>query len=181
MKSPRGCAAAVVFLSALPVAALCQAAARGGAEIVIHLMLALGAALMAFAVFDFRTPRWIAWTGFVSLGFLTVTFLLQGVSEWAQNASLTHLAYRVLGQRLEAWAGDLFVLWCIAVLLIDSRGWKRIVGAIAVALVVGMRGYAYYLSSQGRSLGAEAPALQALALVPFVWLLLETSQPSRVR
>ena len=34
---------------------------------------------------------------------------------------------------MEAWAGDLFFGWCIAVLLIDSRGWTRIVGAAAIA------------------------------------------------
>jgi hypothetical protein len=68
MRSPRGFAAAVVFLSALPMAALFQAIAGGDPEIVVHVALALGAALMALAVFDFRTPRWIAWTGSASLG-----------------------------------------------------------------------------------------------------------------
>jgi len=39
-----------------------------------------------------------------------------------------------------------------------------------------MRGYAYYLSSLGTSLGVEAPALQVLALLPFVWLGLEAKK-----
>ncbi len=173
MRSPRGLAGAVVFLAALPIAALCEAVAGGGGEIAIHLMFALGAALMARGVFDFRTPRWIAWTGSTSAIYLAVTFLLQGVGTWTKNESLTHLAYQVLGQRLESWAGNLFFGWCIAVLLIDSRGWTRIVGTAAIGLAVGMRGYAHYLSSQGTSLDAEAPALQALALLPFVWLVLE--------
>lgn len=176
MRSPRGLAAAVAFLSALPVAALCEVMLGGGGEVAIHLMLALGAALMVRAVFDFRTPRWIAWAGSTAVIFLAVTFLLQGVSTWTKNEPLTHLAYQVLGQRLESWAGNLFFGWCIAVLLIDSRGWTRIVGFAAVGLAVGMRGYAYYLSSLGSSLDAEAPVLQVLALLPFVWLVLEAKK-----
>jgi len=174
MRSPRGFAAAVVFLAALPIAALYQGVGGGGAEVVVHLALALGAALMALAVFDFRTARWIAWTGSVATSVLAVIFLLQGVSELTHNESLTYLVYRVLGQRLEAWAGDLFVLWCIAVLLADSRGATRIVGAVAITLVAGMRAYAYYLSYLGTSLDAEVPELKVLSLLPFVWLLLET-------
>ena len=36
-----------------------------------------------------------------------------------------------------------------------------------------MRGYAYYLAYRGTSLDAAAPALKVLALLPFIWLLLE--------
>ncbi len=177
MKSPLGLAAAIVFLSALPIAALCEGMVEGrGGEIAIHLMLALGAALMVPAAFDFRTPRWIAWTGSTSAVFLAVTFLLQGVSLWTQNDALIHLAYQVLGQRMESLAGDLFLVWCIAVLLMVSRGPIRVVGAVALALAVGMRVYAYYLSSLGSSLSAKAPALQVLALLPFVWLMLEAKK-----
>jgi hypothetical protein len=179
MRSPRGFAAAVILLAALPLSALYRAVTAGNPAIVMHGVLAVGVALMAAAVFDFRTARWIAWTASASLSVLAVIFLLQGVSEWAQNEALTDLAFRVLGQRLEAWAGDLFIVWCIVVLFRDSQGWTRTVGAGAIALVVGMRGYAYYLSYLGRSLNEEAPALIALALLPFVWLLLETTKRTR--
>jgi hypothetical protein len=168
-----------MFLAALPLSALYQAVTGGNPAIVIHVALAVGAGLMALAVFDFRTARWIAWTGSGSLSVLAVIFLLQGASEWTRNESLTDLAYRVLGQRLEAWAGDLFIAWCIVVLFRDSQGWTRIVGTGAIALVVVMRGYAYYLSYFGRSLSAEAPALVSLALLPFAWLLLETTKTTR--
>lgn len=176
MVSPRGFAGAVVFLAALPVAALCDALAGAG-EVGIHLTFALGAALMALAIFDFRTPRWIGWMGCAASVFLAVTFLLQGGSMWANDDALIHFAYQILGQRLEAWAGDLFLLWCLAVLLVHSRGWTKIVGAAAMALAIGMRGYAYWLSFHGRSLGTEAPLLQALALLPFLWLVLEAGRP----
>ena len=179
MRSPRGFVAAVIFLAALPLSALYQAVTGGNPAIVMHVALAVGAALLALAVFDFRTARWIAWTGSASLSLLAVIFLMQGVSELTQNEALTDLAYRVLGQKLEAWAGDLFIVWCIVVLFRDSQGWRRIVGTGAVALVVVMRGYAYYLSYLGRSLSAEAPALISLALLPFGWLLLETTKTTR--
>jgi len=179
MSSPRGLAAAVAFLAALPVAAVCDAVAGTG-EIAIHLVFALGAALMAFAIFDFRTPRWIAWMGCAASVFLAVTFLLQGVSQWVNDPALIHFAYQILGQGLEGSAGDLFLLWCLVVLLVDSRGWTRIVGAVAVALAIGMRGYSHWLSFHGRSLGTEAPVLQSLALLPFLWLLLEAARKRSV-
>jgi hypothetical protein len=131
---------------------------------------------MALAVFDFRTSTWIAWTGCASLGVLTVIFLLQAASELTQNESLTEFAYRVLGQRLEAWAGDLFVAWCVVVLFSDSRGRTRLLGVGALAIVVMMRSYAHYLSYQGTSLSVEAPGLVTLALLPFGWLLFEAAK-----
>jgi len=60
VKSPREFAAAVIFLLALPMAALCQMVVGAGAETVVHAVLALGSALLSLAVFD-RTARWVAW------------------------------------------------------------------------------------------------------------------------
>lgn len=174
MRSPLGFAAAIAFLSALPIAAICEAIAPGGGgQIAIHLVFALGAALVAPATFDFRTPRWIARAGSTSAMFLAITFLLQGLGTWMKDEGLAYLAYQVLGQGLESFAGNLFYGWCIAVLVSDSRGASRIVGVVSLGLAVVIRGYAFYLSSLGRSLGEEAPPLQVVALLPFVWLLLE--------
>ena len=55
MKSPRGFAAAVVFLLTIPIAALCQMLVGDRAETVVHAGLALGSALLSLAVFDFKT------------------------------------------------------------------------------------------------------------------------------
>src|SRR4029453_6088698 len=70
MRSPRALAAAVVFLLALPFTLLYQVVVGGGVEVVIHAALALGSGLMSFAVFDFRTARWMAWVGSASSGAL---------------------------------------------------------------------------------------------------------------
>jgi hypothetical protein len=168
VRSPRGVAGAAAFLLALPIAALCQLVAGGGGATVIHVVLALGAGLMAVAVFDFRTARWIAWMGCLAAGGLAVTFLLQAVSELTRNAAVTHVAYQVLGQRLETWGGDLFLLWCVAVLVFDTRGATRIVGWVAMAIVAGV--------SLGGLLGADAAGLKVVYLMPFVWLLLEATK-----
>jgi hypothetical protein len=174
MKSPRGFAAAVVFLIALPVALLAQTFVGGGAEVVIHAAFALGSALMAFAVFDFNTPRWIVWVGCASTGALAALFLLQGVSDVVRSASLTHLAYQVFGQQVERGLVDLFLSWCIAVLLCDSRSPTRMFGVVALAIVVGVEAHAVRLSAMGTSLDAEAPGLKLLMLLPFCWLLVES-------
>jgi len=176
MRSPCGVVAAAIVLAALPLAALYQVASGSNASIVMHLALAAGTATMALAVFDFRTSRWVGWIGSAALGVLGVIFLLQGLAELTRNPSLLDFAYRVLGQRLEAGAGDVFVAWCIVVLYQDSRGRTRLMGIGAIALVVMMRSYAYYLAYFGRSLSVEAPALISLALLPFGWLLLESTQ-----
>jgi len=145
--------------------------AGGGA--VIHGALALGSALMSVAVFDFKAPRWATWVGSAALGALAAVFFLQGVSELAHDDSLTYLAYQVIGQRLEGWLGNLFLAWCVVVLVADRRA-SRILGSVAMASVACVKAYAYGLASQGGSLDAQAPILKVLWLMPFVWLLFES-------
>ena len=176
MKSPRGFVAAVVFLLTLPIAVLCQALIGVRAETIVHAGLGLGSALLSLAVFDFRTARWVAWIGSVSTGALAAVFLLQGVSELMANSSLTYLAFQVFGQRIEATLVDLFTFWCIAMLLIDSEGKTRILGFVALSIVVGVKLFSFGLTYLGSSLDAEAPALKLLYLLPFAWLVFETSK-----
>ena len=176
MKSPRGFLGAVAFLLALPLMLLWQALTGGGAEAVIHFALAAGAALMSAAVFDFvKVPRWIGWIGSVSIGALAGILLLQAVSEVVNNDSLTRVAYDVLGQRLEGWLTDVFFcFWCPALLLTESRGNRKWLGAIAVVAVAGLVAYKYFLVFRGTSLNEEAEVLKLLYFLPIVWLLLES-------
>ena len=174
MKSPRGFLAAITFLLALPVTVLYETLFGGGAETVIHLALALGAALAAFAVFDFKTAKWITWLGCLSVGAVAVIFLLQGISHLIQNESLTYLAYSVLGQWPELLLLDLFFLWCIAALRINSQGKTRILGIVALSLIVCLELARFGLLYLGTSINAAAPSLKILYLLPFVWLLIES-------
>jgi hypothetical protein len=162
-------------LFALPVAALCQMVLGTGGEAVIHGALALGSALMSFAVFDFKTPRWAAWMGSASTGVLAAVFFLQGVSEVTRHAALTYLAYQVLGQRLEGWLVDLFMAWCVVVLVVDRQATRRILGIVAMATVACAKAYSLGLAYHGTSLDAEAPILKILWLMPFVWILFEST------
>jgi hypothetical protein len=176
MRSTRGLFASIVFLLALPVAALYQMLLATGVEAVLHGALALGALLMAFAVFDFKAPRWAAWVAAGSTGLLAGIFLLQGVSELVHDESLTSLAYQSMGQRLEGWLVDVFMAWCVAVLVVDTRAAARGVGIVAMATVACVKAYAHVLAWRGTSLDAQAPILKVLLLMPFVWLLFESTR-----
>jgi hypothetical protein len=177
MKSLRGFAAAVVFLLTLPIAVMCQMLVGDDeAETVVHAGLALGSALLSLAVFDFRTARWVAWIGSASTGALAIVFFLQGVSELIGHRSLSYLAFQVFWQQLEARLVDLFTFWCVATLLIDSVGKTRILGFVALSIVVGAKLCSYGLTYLGSSLDAEAPGLKLLYLLPFAWLVFETTK-----
>ena len=61
-------------------------------------------------------------------------------------------------------------------LLIDSEGKTRILGFVAMSIVVGVKLCSYGLTYLGSSLDAEAPGLKLLYLLPFAWLVFETSK-----
>jgi len=130
---------------------------------------------MSFAVFDFNTPRWATWMGSASTGVLAAVFFLQGVSEVTHDEALTYIAYQVVGQRLEGWLVDLFMAWCVVVLVFDRQAARRIPGIVAMATVACAKAYSLGLAYQGTSLDAEAPILKVLWLMPFVWILLEST------
>jgi hypothetical protein len=176
MRSPRGLLAAVVFLLALPVAVLCQVLFGSGDGVAVHLALALGSVLLSFAVFDFKVPRWISWIGCVSAGALAVIFLSQGVADLLQNDSLAYLAYQVLGQWPEGLLPVLLTLWFVAMLLIDSRGKTRILGFVVMSIVVGFEVCRYTLAYLGTPIEAQPRMLTLLMLLPFVWLLIESTK-----
>lgn len=176
MRSARGFVASIVFLLAFPLAALCQIVLHDGASAVIHIALAVGSALMALAVFDFRTPKWATCIASISTGVLAVVFCLQGASDLTLDPSLTQLAYRMMGQRLEGWLVNLFMAWCVVVLIFDSQGRARFLGIIAMTIVACVNAYAYGLAHDGTSLDARAPILKVLWLMPFVWLLFESKK-----
>lgn len=174
MRSTRGLLASVALLLVFPVALLYQLAFDTGVEAVIHGGLAVGSGLMSFAVFDFKTPRWATWMGSVSSGILAIVFTLQGLSEVTHHEALTHLAYRVFGQGLEGVLVDLFMAWCVVLLVVDRQATKRILGLVAMATVACAKVYSLALAYRGSSLDAEAPILKLSWLLPFVWILVES-------
>jgi hypothetical protein len=180
MRSPWGLLAGIVFLLAVPVALLCQILFGSGAGTTIHLALGAGSVLLSFAVFDFRLPRWINWIGCVSAAALAAIFLLQGVALLIHNDSLTYLAYQVLGQWPEGLFPALLILWFVAMLLFDSQGKTRILGFVAMSIVVGFEVYTHTLAYLGTPIEEQSQMLRLLMLLPFAWLLFESTKKTHL-
>jgi hypothetical protein len=169
MRSPRGFLGSIVLLLALPVAVLVQVLLGSGSSLTMHVALTVGCTLVALSVFDFDTPRWAAWVGRVAAGVLAAIFLVQAASELLRNDSFSRFALQVLGNWPERVLISLFIFWLVAVLLTASRGKTRLLGFVAMAVVVCVEAYNYVLLYLG-----EAHALKILYLLPFVWFLLES-------
>jgi hypothetical protein len=176
VRSLRGVLAASVCLLAVPVAFVFQLIVGSGAEIVLHLVLGVGFLLTAFAVFDFAPPRWLHWVGCLSIGALGATFLLQGISQLIPNDWLTYLAFQILGQKVETLSGDVFLVWCTATVLLTSHGKVKFFGIGVMALAISAEIYSYGVRYFGSGPGGVSPLLKLVLLLPFVWLLLESSK-----
>jgi hypothetical protein len=135
-----------------------------GAEIVLHLVLGVG----------FEPPRWLPWVGCLSIGAFGATFLLQGISQLLHIDWLRYLASQVLGQQFETWSGDVFLVWCSAKVLLMSRGKVKLFGIGVMALAVSAEIYSFGVGYFGS--GGVPPLLKLVLLLPFVWLLLESSK-----
>ena len=169
MRSPRGFLGSIVLVLALPVAVLTQVLLGSGSSVAMHVALTVGCTLVAISAFDFETPRWVAWIGRVAAGAFAAIFLLQAASELMENDSFSYFTLQVLGNWPERVLTTLFIFWLVGVLLSASWGKTRILGFVAMAAVVGVNAYNYVLLYLG-----EAPALTAVYLLPFVWLLFES-------
>ena len=154
----------------MPLAFITATAFGGGAEDVVHLSLAASFLLLAFAVFDFRLPTWMNVAACAATGALGAIFLLQGASDLLHSASLQHLAYAVLGQRVEKMLGYAFLVWCAAVLFRDSTGRTKVFGVVVLVTIFSIEIYSIVTAY----VGSEVPGVLKLFYLPlFIWLLLE--------
>jgi len=176
VRSRRGVLAASVCLLAVPVALLVQLIVGSGAELVLHLVGGVGCLLTAFAVFDFKPPRWLPWIGCLSIGAFGATFLLQGISQLLHNDWLTYMAFQILGQQVEGLSADVFLVWCSATVLLMSHGKVKLFGIGAMAVAVSAEIYSNGVRYLGSGAGGVSPLLKLTLLLPFVWLLLESSK-----
>src|SRR5215213_7424589 len=178
IRSPLGLLAALAFLVGVPISFGCQILFGSGAGTLIHFFLAAGSLLLAFAVFDFKLPRWMNWIGCVAGLALGSIFLLQAVSLLIPNESLHYIAYEVLGQWPEGWLPDVLILWFVAMLVLDSQGKSRILGIVAVSIAVCSELYSHTLRFLGTSPSAT---LKLLLLLLFVWLLIESTKKPQLK
>jgi hypothetical protein len=169
MRSLRGVLGSLVLLLALPIAVLTQVLFGGGSAIAIHVALAAGCVLVSLSAFDFGTPRWLAWIGCVSAIAFAVIFLLQAASTLVGNESFSYFANEVLGFWPEKLLLSFITFWLVGVLLIASRGWTRILGCVEA--------YVYFgLLVLGTNPFLETAVVKLAYLLPFVWLLFESSK-----
>src|SRR5215211_7808818 len=173
MRSPLGLLAALAFLVGIPISFGWQILFGSGAGTMIHFVLAAGCVLLAFAVFDFELPRWINWIGCAAALALGTIFLLQAVALLIPMESLNYFAYGVLGQWPEGWLPDVIILWFVGMLVFDSRDKTRILGIVALSVAVCSELYSHILRFGGTS---PAGTLKLLMLLPFVWLLFESTK-----
>ena len=173
IRSTLGLLAALTFLVGIPISFGWQILFGSGAGTMIHFVLAAGSLLLAFAVFDFKLPRWMNWIGCVAGLVVGSIFLLQAVALLIPSESLHYFAYEVLGQWPEGWLPDVLILWFVAMLVLDSQGKSRILGIVAVSIAVCFELYSHILRFGGTS---DTGSLKLLMLLPFVWLLFESTK-----
>jgi len=171
MKSRRGVFAAVALLLALPVAVLGQVLFGASSETVVHLVGAVGFALLAPAFFDFALPRRIAWAGAAAAAAMAAIFAHQALSTVVPDETLHRIAFQLLGNHPERIALDVLLACLLAVCLIESRGALRLLGVLTLLTAVAAEAYAVSLVLSGTAANAE---LKLLYLLPLVWLLLES-------
>jgi len=162
---------------ALPIAVMTQVLVGSGSAVAIHLALAAGCILVSFSAFDFGTPRWLAWIGCVSANVFAAIFLVQGTSSLIGNASFSYFANEVLGFWPEKILLSLLTFWLVGVLLTASRGKTRILGFVAMAIVVCVEAYVYFaLLYLGTNPFLETAVVKLPYLLPFVWLFFESGK-----
>jgi hypothetical protein len=177
MRSSRGFLGSLVLLLALPIAVLTQVLLGSGSGIAIHVALAVGCVLVSLSAFDFGTPRWLAWIGCVSAGAFAAIFLLQAASSLIGSESFSYFANEVLGFWPEKLLLSFVTFWLVGVLLTASGGRTRIMGFVAMAIVVCVEAYVYFgLLVLGTNPFLETAVVKLPYLLPFVWLLFESGK-----
>jgi hypothetical protein len=177
MRSPRGVLGSLALLLALPIAVLTQVLFGGGSAVAIHVALAAGCGLVSFSAFDFGTSRWLAWIGCVSAGAFAAIFLSQAASTLIGNESFSYFTNEVLGFWPEKILLSLITFWLVGILLTASRGKTRILGFVAMAVVVCVEAYVYFgLLFLGTNPFLETSVVKLPYLLPFVWLLFESGK-----
>ena len=92
------------------------------------------------------------------------------------NEGLFYLAFQVLGQGLESWLIDLFILWFVAVLIMDSQGKTRVFGFIVLSIVVVLEVYRIGVMFLG---GTTSGALKLVYFLAIIWFLFESAKKVR--
>lgn len=172
MRSKRAFIGAATVLLSYPAAVAVAVLFGQGGDTVIHFMMGTGFVIFATSVFDFGLPRWVNIVGAAAAGTFGAIFLMQGVSDLTNLDGLRHVAFDVLGHEVERLLPDVVYVWFIALLLISSQGKSRLLGWVVMLLVVGIE----IATLASLLLGDPMASVKVLILLPFAWLLFESSK-----
>jgi hypothetical protein len=173
MRSRRGFIGAATIVLSYPLALAVQYLFGGGAETVIHFVTGLGFLLFAASVFDFGLPRWINVLGAAAAAAFGTILVLQGVAETSLEG-LRSVAFDLLGRHVERLLPDVVYLWFVALLLLGSTGKSRLLGCLVLMIVVSLE----IATLVSVLFGWSMPNVKVIILLPFVWLLFESAEPT---
>lgn len=179
MRSIGGFWASICFLTSVPLALAVDLLFGGGAEASVHFSIAAGSGLLALAAFGFEVPRFLTIGGACVALSLSIIFLLQAIVSITSNATLTYIAFDLLGQRPERLLTDALLIWFVCILIFDEEGKSKILGAVTIASAIAVEIYAYWLNYNGNSIDSEFAALKLVMLAPFIWLLVKSVRSGR--
>jgi hypothetical protein len=177
IRSARGALGALGLLLALPITIVYQMFFPVGAEVVIHLALAVGTLLIGLSVFDFETPSWLNSVTCVAASTLAIIFLGQGLAELTQNETLKNIAY---SREIGAW-GEMITIttvmgWFIMVALTQGRGPTMLLGILSSSLIVAIGLWSILFAPPT----GTPQEMRLLFLLPIAWFLfVSTRRTSR--
>jgi hypothetical protein len=175
LRSLGGALGALVLLLALPLTVAFDMLFPGHAEVVIHVLLAIGTFTVGLSVFDFGTPKWLTRTACAAGCVLAAIFFAQGLAALTQNEMLKNVAFSPqIGGWGEAIAVSTVMAWFIAIAFAHGRGATMIAGAASAAMVIGVSVWAMLAAP----LGGTPAELRLLFLIPIAWLLFVSTRRS---
>jgi len=174
IRSMRGALGALALLLAVPITIAAQIVAPDSGQVVIHIGLCIGTLLIALSVFDFATPRGLAWAACVAAMAIGAIFFTQALALITQNETLMSLAY---GREVSGWGETITILmlWFMVLATTLGRGVTTWLGVLSAALVIALL---FWVMLVGPPEGTPE-ALRLLLLLPFVWYLFVSTRRSR--
>jgi hypothetical protein len=167
-RSARAAVGALVLLLALPITIGFDMLVPGYAEVVIHLLLALGTLVVGLSVFDLATPKWLSRISCGAACALAAIFFLQALGALPGNEALRSFAYSAaIGGWGEAVTVSIVMAWLIAVARTLRQGPTQMIGVLAALTDIGLSVW----SVVGARVGDTPAELRLLFLLPVAWLL----------
>jgi hypothetical protein len=164
-----------VLLLALPLTIATDMVFPGRAEVVIHMLLAMGTLIIGLSVFEFASPKWLTRSAWTAACVLAAICFAQGLAALTQNKALQNVAYSPeIGGWGEAVAASIVMAWLIAVAFAHGRGATMTAGALSAAMVIGLSVWTMLVAP----LGGTPAELRLLFLIPIAWLLFVSTRQS---